>query len=1354
MRKIVSVVLSLILVFSLAYIPSTVFATGDIVELIKNGDAEDGTNNWTGMDDWTFSLSNSPVEEGHNSSHSFKIKTAYNFMYQAVTLEKDVTYTLSFYSKGTASQLSEIALLTGSDGTGTTLKAIYPNTDDTDWTYYSFQYTSTADQTACVRVKNIITVTDWDHTELAYNDRLFDDISLTYEKAAEEDSEVGETVENNVVSNSNFENGVEHWSSNTALKAVANGYSGDALEITGSTDCYTELLLTANKRYTVSFWYKSDYETSFQIRDRYAAKETDDSIISAVLPASGSWTKISRSFTVKNVEHLRLVFHVAGGKVLLVDNVAVYPESDNLVANGDFESGIEGWQGSSAGFTAVADGYSGKNALEIKNTSGATLYRKFIVKPNTDYVFKCYIKGIVPAGQSIEALIGYTNNPYDYMNKVADGWINENAIAADWKEFTFAFNSAEHKELYIRFRQCGAALNVLVDDISVTEKVDSALLKNGSFEDGINNWSMFNNSDTNNREAVDKDSLSGTHALKMTGTSYHNLYQKVTLKTNTNYMFSFYRKETNKMLRAYVSTHPLSGDTKFIEDWPPATDNWTYQSYVFNSGENETAYVGFRQESATNVSPVAIIDDVCLVELPKVEIKSGIEGGTVNYAWTAYGMLKVTVAPNSGYQLKADSLTYTNGEGDTVAITDIGSRTNKGSGNGLKYELNIAEDITINAEFIPVSQENISIVSTEADTSSVTAKTRLYLTANDKINVGGTEYAILESGTAVMLTEQLKGEELTLETPLVRTVKNEILFDETNISSGGQRFIDFTAVIKNIKEENRDKQYSFRSYVKYNDGTGDKVIYSNQATTAPYIKENLAVVSSSSRIFRAELGSPLFSDRLWCIPDDNALPDYLKESGYVYTGIAGSKVTVEKAGYVVVAHPATGADELNEKLNAEGFSLTTTNMPILGRGEKGNSALSKTNYSIRWCEAGEVIDFSRPADMDAYNEVCNGREDEQWYVIFADSQNAVDQPWFTDIASFVEGNDAIQASEFKTEKRTWQGVTSLQAVKTQSGKTRLFGTWVTGGTGEPIYGNYDIFVYSDDEGVTWNEFLAIGFTRQSESRINDAQFWIDPDGNMWIYYVQSRNMPLFGKDEYTWAVKVNNYDSDNIDNLEYSEPKIQFPGLLRNRPIVIEENGVETWLAVPNPLHIDEHYVPVYQSVDKGETWTIRSTAYQNVTKERAWESSIVELSDGRLWMISRGLSGYYLEFFSSDKGKTWTDAKLGEIPDPATRAYAMNLSNGYIAIMHHGVNNAREKMVLSIYNPDGSKLKTIPIYSDICSYPDMVELDGKIWFMFDHNRLKNDATIFMGSVNINEILQDGYTYNSENLIQVSKIGG
>jgi predicted neuraminidase len=103
-----------------------------------------------------------------------------------------------------------------------------------------------------------------------------------------------------------------------------------------------------------------------------------------------------------------------------------------------------------------------------------------------------------------------------------------------------------------------------------------------------------------------------------------------------------------------------------------------------------------------------------------------------------------------------------------------------------------------------------------------------------------------------------------------------------------------------------------------------------------------------------------------------------------------------------------------------------------------------------------------------------------------------------------------------------------------------------------------------------------------------------------------------------------------------------------------------------------------------------------------ASEPTVVELPDGRLWMLIRAQTGYLWESYSTDRGENWSPAKPSCLPSSNAPATALRLHNGDIAVAwnnHVQSNYARQSLVVALTR-DGRSFRAMREI-DYTDYPD-----------------------------------------------------
>ena len=124
---------------------------------------------------------------------------------------------------------------------------------------------------------------------------------------------------------------------------------------------------------------------------------------------------------------------------------------------------------------------------------------------------------------------------------------------------------------------------------------------------------------------------------------------------------------------------------------------------------------------------------------------------------------------------------------------------------------------------------------------------------------------------------------------------------------------------------------------------------------------------------------------------------------------------------------------------------------------------------------------------------------------------------------------------------------------------------------------------------------------------------------------------------------------------------------IMNKPPIFIRNGKRI---ISGAHRTDRTGAYVYYSDDDGRTWKastqvtapphVKSGFHQGIRwNHNAVEPTIVELQDGRLWMIMRTAQDYHYQSFSSDGGETWSQATPSPFYGTITMPTLQRLSDG-----------------------------------------------------------------------------------------------
>lgn len=296
-------------------------------------------------------------------------------------------------------------------------------------------------------------------------------------------------------------------------------------------------------------------------------------------------------------------------------------------------------------------------------------------------------------------------------------------------------------------------------------------------------------------------------------------------------------------------------------------------------------------------------------------------------------------------------------------------------------------------------------------------------------------------------------------------------------------------------------------------------------------------------------------------------------------------------------------------------------------------------------------------------------------------------------------------------------------------KGRIWGCWT--GTGDKKDG-YFLLATSDDGGTSWSKpRVAVGALDPSGKRQRGAlvgNLWTDPLGRLWLFFDQT----VIGAPGPTanWFMRCDNPDADSPT---WSDPVHFSLGCTLNKPTVLKDGA---WLLPVS--HWAEKTALVYASTDEGRTWAERGRV-----KFPDWEFDehmLVELRDGRLWMLAR-TKGNPHETFSTDKGRTWSEPKPARFQNVNARFFIRRLASGRLLLVKNGPTNERigkrSHMSAFLSDDDGETWKGGLVLDErsSVSYPDGFESPGGlIHILYDWNR-HTDAEILLAKFREEDIL-------------------
>ncbi len=212
-------------------------------------------------------------------------------------------------------------------------------------------------------------------------------------------------------------------------------------------------------------------------------------------------------------------------------------DDTNLIANGDFSAGIDGWYASGGTAIEAADGTLHGDYNEDWGFIGYNVN----VKPNTDYTLTFDGKSINGGGVTPKM------NKTDWTGTVVEQPME---FGAEWQTFTWDFNSGDYNAFMLFFQSshpAGDGQEIWLDNISLVEKAggdepevpaNDNLIVNGDFETGDNSgWEIWQSTSISADAA--KDGAFGAH-LVGNGSWGGMLNQTVAVEAGKQYKLSFW----------------------------------------------------------------------------------------------------------------------------------------------------------------------------------------------------------------------------------------------------------------------------------------------------------------------------------------------------------------------------------------------------------------------------------------------------------------------------------------------------------------------------------------------------------------------------------------------------------------------------------------------------------------------------------------------------------------------------------------------------------------------------------------------------------------------------------------------
>ncbi|MBL9090991.1 MAG: exo-alpha-sialidase [Planctomycetaceae bacterium] len=444
-------------------------------------------------------------------------------------------------------------------------------------------------------------------------------------------------------------------------------------------------------------------------------------------------------------------------------------------------------------------------------------------------------------------------------------------------------------------------------------------------------------------------------------------------------------------------------------------------------------------------------------------------------------------------------------------------------------------------------------------------------------------------------------------------------------------------------------------------------------------------------------GVKLFTDRDYVIHE---MPEAVKDLPFHRTSIEKTDLTVTKPGTLFALTPTIRprAASQEEALQKAGFTKVDVPETQLFPGEINRVSLYRKEVKV-----GEQLQFKKMV-----------------LLVPANGATVRERDGLTPSVILNPG------AEFQDQARPGAMIIGMD----RTPKGRIWGCWT--GTGDKPDG-YFLLATSDDGGETWSKpRAAVGARTEPAQKVSGAlvgNLWTDPKGRLWLFFDQQLGDPQ--QRITNWFMRCD--DPDAAEPV-WSEPVMFAEGCTLNKPTVLKDG---TWLLPVSDWH--KKTARVYESTDEGRTLKERGSL-----QFPGWEFDehmLVELQDGRLWMLARTNTQPH-ESFSADGGKTWSPPKqAATVQNVNARFFLRRLKSGRILLVKNGSPAERlpkrTHMSAWLSEDEGRTWKGGLLLDErnAVSYPDGFESpDGLIHILYDWNR-HSDAEILMAKFREEDVL-------------------
>ena len=296
--------------------------------------------------------------------------------------------------------------------------------------------------------------------------------------------------------------------------------------------------------------------------------------------------------------------------------------------------------------------------------------------------------------------------------------------------------------------------------------------------------------------------------------------------------------------------------------------------------------------------------------------------------------------------------------------------------------------------------------------------------------------------------------------------------------------------------------------------------------------------------------------------------------------------------------------------------------------------------------------------------------------------------------------------EFVYETAPFAECHASTIVETAPGE--FFAAWF-GGTKE---GAKDVAIWGARKtGGTWS--APVELARETNQSTYNPVLFITKDKKLWLFYKH-------GLSPKTWnGAKMSSLDGGRTwGDKEYLAAGLYGP--IKNKPLLLTDGTVISGTSVES-----DHAWSVWveRSTDNAQSWTKHGPVVYPDQARGIIQPAVVQIGKTiRMYMRSTERIGFITYSDSKDGGKTWSSAKITNLPNPNSGIDAVSLKDGRIVLIYNHTAKGRSPLNLAV-SKDGDKWSEPMVLESEpgeYSYPAIIQAaDGSLHATWTWKRLR-----------------------------------